>query len=583
MKWFSLIVLFCLLAMAACRPPIVYEKDLDKHDYVIAKVDTLFEITQPQLYDTIAAGEILPQGGMLKVSDVEIILDSLLCDTLAGLAGADLRLDDYYSEHRMYRHRYHGALIRALLNEIVYEKVTIDSQEVVDFYHNRPDLFSINEQVMLFHILISRIAILAGKDSLHFRSLSPEQFEIDLEEYAHQLRRLIEIGMPFTQVANEYSHDTFTGQNGGLVGWTERGIYRVPFDSVAFSLEEGVVSQPYRDRDGWHIVMVPRHMPEGIPPYDTAAYVVATQDLKNTKANEIGGRFLDSVRSLPVEIVYNEALLDTNVYKVEPSVWAAIINGTDTLDFNHLRSLEETFRHNNRLDNTTPVLKREMIVEMAKKVVLIQVARDLKIDTLPEVVAAETRFRHQFSKDIFERGRFEHTWQPDESAVRQYYDEHIDEFTITKPVEIQHIIAEDSTFAEFLRDQAMSGVDFLQLAQEYYPGDPDIRTDLANLGYVGPGEVPDELYQAALMTPIGDVSTPVKTEFGYHIVKVVNRKNLIDFSRASLSIVKILKKQHAREVFEQYRDGLYQRFNVSFPNKLRPIHLKPLDYRSSKS
>lgn len=580
MKWFLIIVLFYLLALTACRPPIVYEKELDKHNYVVAKVDTLFEITQPQLYDTIAAGKILSQGGMLKASDVEIILDSLLCDTLAGLAAADIKLADYYNEHRLYRQRYHHALIRALLDETVYNKVTIDSQEVFDFYHSRPDLFSINEQVMLFHILISPISIKTGKDSLYFRSLSPEQFEIKLEEYAHQIRSLIDMGLPFTQVADEYSHDTFTGKNGGLVGWTERGIYRPPFDSVAFSMEEGVASQPYHDRDGWHIIMTPRHMPEGIPPYDTAAYIVATQDLKNTKSNAMGGRFLDSLRNLPREIVYNETILDTNVYKVEPSTWAAIVNGTDTLDFNDLRSLEETFRSNNRLDNTTLTLKKEMIAELAKKAIMLQVARDMKIDTLPDMTATEARYRHQFSKEIFERDRFDHTWRPDESAVRQYYDEHIDEFTIEKPIEIQHIIAEDSSFAEFLRDQAMSGVDFLQLAQEYYPGEPEIRTDLANLGYVGPGEVPDELYQAALMTPIGDVSMPVKTEFGYHIVKVVNRKNLIDFDRATINIVPILRKQHAREVFEQYRDGLYQRFRVKFPNKLRPIHLKPLEYRS---
>lgn len=580
MKWFLVIILICLLAMAACRPPIVYEKELDKHNYVIAKVDTLFEITQPQLYDTIAVSEILSRGGMLKASDVEIILDSLLCDTLAGLAAVNVKLDDYYNEHRLYRQRYHNALLRALLDETVYKKVTIDSQEVFDFYHSRPDLFSINEQVMLFHILISPISIKTGKDSLYFRSLSPEQFEIELEEYAHKIRSLIGMGLPFTQVADEYSSDTFTGKNGGLVGWTERGIYRPPFDSVAFSMEEGVASQPYHDRDGWHIIMTPRHMPEGIPPYDSAAYIVATQDLKNTKSNAIGGGFLDSLQSLPREIVYNDAILDTNVYKVEPSTWAAIVNGTDTIDFNDLRSLEETFRSNNRLDNTTPALKREMIAELAKKAIMLQVARDMKIDTLPDMTAAEARYRRQFTKEIFERDRFDYTWQPDESAVRQYYDQHIDEFTIKKPMEIQHIIAEDSAFAEFLRDQAMSGIDFLQLAQEYYPGEPEIRTDLANLGFVGPGEVLDELYRAALMTPVGDVSHPVKTEFGYHIVKVVNRKNLIDFGRATIDIVPILKRKHAREVFEQYRDGLYQRFRVKFPNKLRPIHLKPLDQRS---
>lgn len=581
MKLFLLFVLFCLLAMTACLPPIVYENELDKHDYVVAKVDTLFEITQPQLYDTISVSEILSGGGMLKATDVKHILDSLLCDTLAGLAATEIVLEDYYNPHRLYRNRYQSALIRALLNDAIYDRVTVDSQEVVDFYHNRPDLFSIEEQVMLFHILISPISIKGGKDSLHYRSLAPEQFEIELEEYAWQISRMIQIGVPFSQVASEYSHDLFSGKKGGKVGWTGRGIYRHPFDSVVFSLEENVPSSPYKDKDGWHIVMTPRHMPEGIPPYDSAAYIVATQDLKNTKANAMGSKFLDSVRSLPLEIIYNEAILDTNCYKVEPSVWAAIVNGTDTLDFNHLRSLEEIFRSNNRLDNTTLALKREMIGELAKKAVLIQVARDMKIDTLPELVATEARHRRNFTKEIYERDRNDHTWQPDESSLQKYYDEHIDDFTVEKPMQIQHIIAEDSAFAELLRDQAMGGVDFMQLAQEYYPGDSAIRTDLADLGHVGPGEVPDALYQAALVTPVGEVSRPIKTEFGYHIVKVVSRKDMIDFSRASMDIRPILKKQHAREVFEQFRDRLYKHFNVKFPNKLRPIHLKPLEHRSS--
>jgi peptidyl-prolyl cis-trans isomerase C len=281
-----------------------------------------------------------------------------------------------------------------------------------------------------------------------------------------------------------------------------------------------------------------------------------------------------------VEIVYNETILDTNVYKVEPSTWAAIINGTDTLDINNLRSIEGKYRNNNKLTNTTQALKKEMIAELAQKIVMIQVARDMKIDTLPDVIADEANFRLWFSKEIYERDRFDHSWQPDESAVRQYYDEHIDEFSNKKPMEIQHIIAKDSAFAEFLRDQAMGGVNFLELAQQYYPGEEEIRKDLANLGKVGPGEIPDELYQAGLITPVGDVSYPVKTEFGYHIVKVVSRMDLVDFSQASYTIVPILKKRHDRELFEQFRDRLYERFNVEFPNKLRPLHFKPLEYRS---
>ncbi len=581
-KCTSFLILIGLLAISCGPPPIVYEKDLDKQDYVVARVDTLFEVMLPQLYDSIKNSDLLPLGGVLTAPDARQILDSMLCDTLTGLAATTIKLDEHYNEHRMYRLRYHNALIRAFLDQEVYQKVSFDSAEVFEFYHSRPDLFSIKEQVMLYHILISPVGLKFGKDSLHFRSLPPDQFDTELEEYAHQIRRLIDIGTSFDEVAREYSHDKLAGQNGGYVGWTKRGEYRHPFDSVAFSLPEGEVSQPYQDNDGWHIILVSRHMPEGIPPYDSTAYLVAMQDLRNTKTNAIGGQLGDSLTRLPVDYVYNEAILDTNVYLVERPVWAAIVNGTDTIDFNQLRTHEETWRSNNRVDNTTVEMKKEMIAVLAEKIIVIQTARDLRCDTLSEAVEAEAYFRHVYSKSVYEADRYDHTWRPDDSLVRQYYDEHIDRFTIEKPMEIQHIIAEDSSFAEFLRDQAMAGADFLELAREYYPGEPEIRAELANLGRVGPGEVPDELYDAALMTPVGDVSSPVKTEFGYHIVKVVSRQDAIGFARASMEIVPILRRQHAQVVFGQYRDRLYDCFRVEFPGKLRPLHFKPLEYRSSK-
>jgi hypothetical protein len=581
-KCTSFLILIGLLAISCGPPPIVYEKDLDNHDYVVARVDTLFEVTLPQLYDSIKNSDLLPLGGVLTSSDARLILDSMLCDTLAGLAAATVKLDEHYNDHRMYRMRYHSALIWAFLEQEVYQKVSFDSAEVFEFYHNRPDLYSIEEQVMLSHILISPIGLKFGRDSLHFRPLEQAQFDVELKEYAHQIRRLTDVGMSFDEVAREYSHDQFTGRSGGYVGWTERGIYLHPFDSVAFSLPEGEVSQPYQDPDGWHIILVSRHMAEGIPPFDSMGYRVATEDLKNTIANNIGAPLMDSLRNLPMEIVYNEAILDTNVYLVERPVWAAIVNSTDTLDFNDLRIHEETWRSNNRIDNTTVEMKKEMIAALADKILMIQSARAFGCETLPEVVETEAYLRHVYSKSVYETDRYDHTWQPDDSLVRQYYDEHIDRFTIEKPMEIQHIIAEDSSFAEFLRDQAMAGTDFLDLAREYYPGEPEIRAELANLGRVGPGEVPDELYNAALMTPVGDVSSPVKTEFGYHVVKVVSRRNAIDFSRASMGIVPILRRQHDHVVFEQYRDRLYDRFQVEFTGKLRPLHFKPLEYRSSK-
>ena len=75
--------------------------------------------------------------------------------------------------------------------------------------------------------------------------------------------------------------------------------------------------------------------------------------------------------------------------------------------------------------------------------------------------------------------------------VEQYYQAHLDEFSPEKPLVVQHIIVQDSLFGDFIRSQAMSGYDFLDLAKEYYPGDEDVRAELADLGEIGRGDVPE--------------------------------------------------------------------------------------------
>ena len=90
----------------------------------------------------------------------------------------------------------------------------------------------------------------------------------------------------------------------------------------------------------------------------------------------------------------------------------------------------------------------------------------------------------------------------------------------------------------------MSGADFMQMAEKYYPGDPDIRQVAADLGWIGPNDMPGPFWKAALATREGEISHPVKTEFGYHLIKVT-KKNFSDtFETARLKIIPLLKSEH---------------------------------------
>jgi hypothetical protein len=166
-------------------------------------------------------------------------------------------------------------------------------------------------------------------------------------------------------------------------------------------------------------------------------------------------------------------------------------------------------------------------------------------------------------------------WRPADSMIEAYYNDHIASFDVDKPLVVQHIIAPDSVSASFIRDQAIAGIDFLDLAEEFYPGEPSVRRALADLGAIGPGDVSPEFYETARLTSVGGFSQPVKTEYGWHIIKVIERREPKTLAQARSEIVAALKKQHERQVFADFRDRLYDAYHAQVTGRLYPVYLRP--------
>ncbi len=73
-----------------------------------------------------------------------------------------------------------------------------------------------------------------------------------------------------------------------------------------------------------------------------------------------------------------------------------------------------------------------------------------------------------------------------------------------------------------LRTRALDGEDFQELAKKYSQGPSAPRG--GNLGLVKRGDMLPEFESAALKLKDGEISMPVKTEFGYHIIQMVERR-----------------------------------------------------------
>jgi foldase protein PrsA len=205
-----------------------------------------------------------------------------------------------------------------------------------------------------------------------------------------------------------------------------------------------------------------------------------------------------------------------------------------------------------------------------------QAGQQLGYADAPVVLAEREQLYHKYAMDVVRKGGQDPEYMPSDSLISDYYERNIDRFTFKKPIYVQHIIVQDSLFGEFLRDQALSGVDFLGLAKQYYPGAEEIRVAAADLGYIGPGEMPENFYRAAWGTARGNVSHPVKTEWGYHIIKVIDRKNDKPLTEVKSLIIDALRIEHARELTDRWEKEILGRHRIEYHlEKLKRIELPP--------
>lgn len=113
-----------------------------------------------------------------------------------------------------------------------------------------------------------------------------------------------------------------------------------------------------------------------------------------------------------------------------------------------------------------------------------------------------------------------------EKAVKEAYDAYVKEFPKGKEeVKVRHIVVKDEATAKKIIKRLEEGEDFLKLAREFSI-DKSTASEGGDLGYISEGDmVPPMFLKAAMELKSGGFSkSPVKSDFGWHILKVDDRR-----------------------------------------------------------
>lgn len=110
-----------------------------------------------------------------------------------------------------------------------------------------------------------------------------------------------------------------------------------------------------------------------------------------------------------------------------------------------------------------------------------------------------------------------------DEEIQTYFDENKDSFDKEEEVEASHILVDDEKTAKEVVKKIEQDEDFAELAKEYST-DTATKDNGGELGFFAKGDMVKEFEEKAFGMENGDISEPVKTEYGYHIIKVTDKQ-----------------------------------------------------------
>ncbi len=205
---------------------------------------------------------------------------------------------------------------------------------------------------------------------------------------------------------------------------------------------------------------------------------------------------------------------------------------------------------------------------------------------------AKARYLH-FNPDVF-RSKIVLS----DEEVREYYDDNLETFKTPKTVEARHILLKvnrdaDPETVKKTKDRALNilklakeGKDFAELAKQYSEG--PTRNNGGYLGKFKRDAMVKPFSDMAFSLKAGEISEPVRTRFGWHLIKVekVNEASVTSFDDAKKDIRKKLTDDMAKSLAydeaEAVSDDVFEGEDLINAAKERNMTILTTDFFSSK-
>lgn len=174
------------------------------------------------------------------------------------------------------------------------------------------------------------------------------------------------------------------------------------------------------------------------------------------------------------------------------------------------------------LANLPPDVKRRALAEyLIDNALFADAAETAKITATPEFEQQMGYLKRRVLRELYFEKTLKGTVSLDEA--KKIYADKIAQMKPEEEIQARHILVDSEDKAKELRAKIVAGGDFAQLAKENST-DTGSKDQGGVLGYFGHGQMVPEFEAAAFRLEKGEISEPVHTNYGWHIIKIDDRR-----------------------------------------------------------
>jgi peptidyl-prolyl cis-trans isomerase C len=206
---------------------------------------------------------------------------------------------------------------------------------------------------------------------------------------------------------------------------------------------------------------------------------------------------------------------------------------------------------------------------IVKKLILKEASKD-KIESDKEFQERVNDIKEQLLIEALLKKKITAQTQMSEDDLKKYYDEHKEDFKKDREINTRHILLKTEEEAKQVQAKLQKGEDFTELAKKYSI-DPNVRQTGGEIGFQPKGSLIPEFENAAYkLNKVGQMTGIVKTQFGYHIIRLegVKPPSYVPLEEVKDFIKQKNAQEKQKEVLEKYIEELKKNVKITINEAL---------------